>query len=116
MAYHNRIRDIPRRIWERLRSGRSLYKRMDVTVNHFRAFGEYGFKPVLATLKKKHDDRSMLVRYLFQCENSHYQVIVPSLYACFAVGSRTFSHKIRPPTRRRTFGRSNHRYKPPNFA
>lgn len=85
---------------------RSPFLAHPISVHRFRVFGEYGFVPNLVTTKRKNDARAILVRYLFPCDATHYQVLVPStgsLLRCRIVNLQPYNANFDPVTRRRSF-------------
>ena len=75
---HDTIGDIPRRLWEKLRAPYSPYPPASIDLRRFRMFGEYGYIPNLKDIKKKSDNRGILVRYLLTQGNHYYQVLNPA--------------------------------------
>lgn len=50
---------------------------MQLSVSAFRVFGEYGYIPVLVTIKRKAAARAVLAHYLFVIDDTHFQVLLP---------------------------------------
>ena len=65
-------------MWTLIGTRYSRFPSSTIDLRRFRMFGEYGYIPNRKDIKKKADDRGILVRYLFTIGNHHYQVINPA--------------------------------------
>lgn len=90
---------VPRDLWDKNRSPRSPSSPRSLDLNQFRAFGEYGYIPLLQAIKTKAEPRSLLVRYLSTPKTGTFRVLDPAIgqiLTCRAVDYRPYNPAYDP--------------------